>query len=43
MHALIEIVARLAVAADDIFGDVGPQKIACFLEEGLIVVRQLNS
>ena len=43
MHAFIEVVAGLAVAADYVLGDMGTQEVARLVEEGLVVVGQLNS
>jgi hypothetical protein len=43
MHTLVEVVAGLAVTSEHIVGDLCSQEVAGLLEEGLIVVGQLNS
>jgi hypothetical protein len=42
MHAFVEVVAGLAVATDDVLGDMGTQEVPRLLEEHLIVIGQLN-
>ncbi len=42
VHALIEIVAGLAIAAKHLVGDVGTQEVARFVEERLIVVGEFD-
>jgi hypothetical protein len=42
MHAFVEVVAGLAVATDDVLGDMGTQEVACLLEECLIVLGQFD-
>ena len=43
MHTLVEVVAGLPVATADVVGDMGLQKGARLVEEGLIVVGQRDS
>ena len=42
MHALIEVVAGLAITPDDVVCDMRAQEVARLVQEGLIVVGQLN-
>jgi len=42
VHAFVEVVAGLAVATDDVLGDVGTQEVSRLLQERLIVLDQLN-
>ena len=43
MHTLVEVVAGLAITPKNILGDACAQEVAGLVEEGLIVVGQLNS
>jgi hypothetical protein len=43
VHALVEVVTGLAVPAKNILGDVCAQEVTCLVEEGLLVLGQLNS
>jgi hypothetical protein len=42
MYAFVEVVAGLAVAADDVLSDKRAQKVACLPEKRLVVLGQLN-
>jgi hypothetical protein len=42
MHSLVEVIACLTVAADDVLGDMSTQEFACLVQERLIVAGQLN-
>jgi len=42
MHAFIEVVAGLAVTPNYIVCDMRAQEVARLVEEGLVVVGQLN-
>jgi hypothetical protein len=38
VHALIKVVTGLAIAAEDVLGDVPAQEVACLVQERLVVV-----
>ncbi len=42
MHAFIEVVAGLAVTPNHVVCDMRAQEVARLVEEGLVVVGQLN-
>ena len=43
MHAFVEVVAGLAVTPDDVLGHQLAKLASRLVEEGLVVVGQLNS
>ncbi len=42
VHALVEVVAGLAVTANDLIGDMCAQEVTRLVEEGVIVVGEFD-
>ena len=43
MHAFVEVVTRLAVAAHDLVGHVRGQEATRFVEKGLVLVGEFDA